>query len=103
MIELTSKQRKILEKEAHDLNPLVIIGGNGITETVEKQIDRCLDDHELIKVRFNEFKEEAKPLTEEVAEKIDATVVRVIGFTAILFRQSSNEDKRKNWFGKKRR
>ena len=58
MIELNSKQRKFLEKEAHDLSPLVIVGGAGLTEGVIDMVDNSLFHHELIKVKFNEYKDE---------------------------------------------
>ena len=60
MIELTSKQRKYLEKEAQPLSPLVLIGGAGLTDEQIKQITTVLKDHELIKVKFNEYKDEKK-------------------------------------------
>ena len=63
MIELNSKQRKFLEKEAHDLSPLVIVGGAGLTEGVIDMVDNSLFHHELIKVKFNEYKDEKIDLT----------------------------------------
>ena len=69
MIELNSKQRKILEKAAHDLQPVVIVGGAGMTEGVIQMADKALADHELIKVKFNEYKEEKQELTTELSEK----------------------------------
>ena len=95
MIELTSKQRKNLEKLAHDLQPVVIVGGAGLTDGVVSMVDKSLAAHELIKVKFNEYKDEAKELTAEICEKCDATLVRVIGFTAILFREAEQEEDRK--------
>ena len=55
MIELTSKQRKFLEKNAQPLSPLVQIGGAGVTAEQIKQIDSLIAIHELIKIKFNEF------------------------------------------------
>ncbi len=95
MTELTSKQRKNLEKLAHDLQPVVIVGGAGVTDGVISMVDKSLAAHELIKVKFNEYKEDAKELTRELCEKCDATLVRVIGFTAILFREAEKEEDRK--------
>ena len=95
MIELTSKQRKLLEKAAHDLQPVVIIGGAGVTDGVINMTNNALAAHELIKVKFNEYKDEAKELTAEICEKCDATLVRMIGFTAIIFREAEKEDDRK--------
>ena len=54
MIELNSKERKTLEKAAHDLQPVVIVGGAGVTEGLVKMVDSSLAVHELIKVKFNE-------------------------------------------------
>ena len=95
MIELTSKQRKNLEKLAHDLQPVVIVGGAGVTDGVISMVDNSLAAHELIKVKFNEYKDEIRELTTELCEKTDATLVRIIGFTVILFREAEEEGNRK--------
>ena len=50
-MELTSKQRKYLEKLAHNLNPVVIVGGAGVTEGVEQMVNNTLASHELIKIK----------------------------------------------------
>ncbi len=95
MIELTSKQRKNLEKLAHDLQPVVIVGGAGVTDGVISMVDNSLAAHELIKIKFNEYKDEIRDLTTELCEKTDATLVRIIGFTVILFREAEEEEDRK--------
>lgn len=95
MIELTSKQRKILEKSAHSLEPIVIIGGNGLTPQVIEMILKSLDAHELLKVKFNDFKDEKSQLTQEICTKTDATLVRMIGNIAIIFKQNKNPEKQK--------
>ncbi len=95
MIELTSKQRKNLEKIAHDLQPVVIVGGAGVTDGLVSMVENSLAAHELIKVKFNEYKDEIRELTADLCEKTDATLVRIIGFTAILFREAEEEEDRK--------
>lgn len=95
MIELSSKQRKYLEKEAHDLQPVVIVGGAGLTDGVISMADKALADHELIKIKFNEYKDEVKELTAQLCEKTEATLVRIIGFTAILYREAEEPENRK--------
>lgn len=94
MIEFNSKQRKLLEKAAHDLSPVVIVGGSGLTEGIEKMTDSQLASHELIKISFNEFKDEKVEITNELAEKCDATIVRIIGNKAILYRPAQESEKR---------
>ncbi|MDD7416911.1 MAG: ribosome assembly RNA-binding protein YhbY [Spirochaetales bacterium] len=93
MENLTSKQRKEFEKAAHDLEPVVIIGGNGATEGVVKMIDDCLTHHELIKVKFNEFKDEKKEITDNIVNELGATLIRIIGNVAILYRENPEKDK----------
>ncbi|MBQ5472921.1 MAG: ribosome assembly RNA-binding protein YhbY [Treponema sp.] len=95
MIELNSKARKILEKYAHDLNPVVIVGGNGVTEGVAEKVEAELKAHELIKVKFNEFKDEKKDLAGDLSSQCDATLVRIIGNVAIFYKPAEEPKNRK--------
>ena len=95
MIELTSKQRKFLEKSAHSINPVVIVGQNGVTPAVEEMTKVSLASHELIKISFNEFKEEKRTLAEALAEKCSSVLVRIIGNKAILYRPAEKPSDRK--------
>ncbi|MBQ9494183.1 MAG: YhbY family RNA-binding protein [Treponema sp.] len=95
MIELSSKQRKVLEKHAQRLQSVVIVGQGGVTEAVEKMTDSVLAAHELVKISFNEFKEQKRELAATLAEKCQATLVRVIGNKAILYRPAKNAGERK--------
>lgn len=95
MIEINSKQRKFLEKLAHALQPVVIVGAGGVSEGVVQKIKDSLESHELLKVKFNEFKDEKYNLIEEICSKTDATLVRVIGNVAILYKIAEQEDNRK--------
>lgn len=95
MTELNSKQRKYLEKEAHNLSPLVIVGGAGVTDGVINMISSSIASHELIKVKFNEYKDEKVELTEEILESTDTTLVRMIGNIIILYKAAEKEDKQK--------
>ncbi|MCQ2591427.1 MAG: YhbY family RNA-binding protein [Treponema sp.] len=95
MIEINSKQRKYLEKEAHDLQPVVIVGGAGMTEGVVQMVDTSLAAHELIKVKFNEYKDEKQELTLEMCQQCDANLIRIIGNVAILYRPAEKPEDRK--------
>ncbi len=95
MIELTSKQRKGLERLAQRLKPLVIVGQSGATQALEQKVAQCLNDHELVKVRFNEFKEEKKELALDIANATNSTLVRLIGNVATFYKESDDEEKRK--------
>ena len=87
--------KKYLRSQAHHLNPLVIIGRNGINEQVIGSIDRALHDHELIKIKFGEFKEGKKELSAEIAAATKSAVVGMIGNIAILYREHPESEKRK--------
>lgn len=93
-MEFTSKQRKILEKAAHDMQPVVIVGGAGVTDGVMDMIDKSLAAHELLKVKFNEYKDEKVELTNDICAKTNATLVRIIGNVAILYREAEKTDDR---------
>lgn len=91
---LTSKQRARLSSLANGLDPVVHLGKAGPAEGVADALDRALADHELIKLRFVDFKGERKELARELAEKAGAELVRVIGHVAIMYRQATDPAKR---------
>lgn len=95
MDKLKGSQRKYLRAQAHHLNPLVIIGAKGITDNLIGSIDLALKDHELIKVKFGEFKEDKKEISEDIAKATKSDVVGIIGNIAILYRQHPKPEKRK--------
>ncbi|PKL24251.1 MAG: ribosome assembly RNA-binding protein YhbY [Spirochaetae bacterium HGW-Spirochaetae-3] len=91
---LTSKQRAALSGLANDLNPVVFLGKAGAADGVYEALDKALTDHELVKLRFVDFKGERKELARALAEKAGADLVRVIGHVAIMYRQSPDPEKR---------
>lgn len=95
MQSLNSSQRGTLRGLAHSLNPAAVIGKNGLSEKVLDAIDQSLTDHELIKIRFLEFKEQKKELIQEIMQKLNCHLVDLIGHIAILYRQNPDADKRK--------
>ena len=95
MEQLKGSQRKYLRSQAHHLKPLVIIGRNGINKQVIGSVDMALKDHELIKVKFGEFKDAKKEISAEIAQATKSEVVGIIGNIAILFRQHPELEKRK--------
>jgi len=95
MMEITSKQRRKLEKLAHTLDPVVIVGAAGVTENVIKMVSECLKTHELIKVKYNEYQDQKFEMTDKIVQGCDCVLVRVIGNIAILYRQNDDPEKRK--------
>jgi RNA-binding protein len=95
MDKLKGSQKKYLRSQAHHLKPLVIIGAKGVTQQLIGSVDLALKDHELIKVKFGEFKEAKKGISEEIAQVTKSEIVGIIGNIAIFYRQHPAPEKRK--------
>lgn len=95
MIPLTTNQRAYLRREAHSLKPVVQLGKQGLTPALVTAVDTALTAHELIKVKFGEFKDEKTALADEIAAATGAVLVAVIGNIAILYREHPERDKRR--------
>ncbi|MCX6112309.1 MAG: ribosome assembly RNA-binding protein YhbY [Proteobacteria bacterium] len=93
--KLRGKDRKYLRGLAHSLTPVVIIGHEGLTDAIIKTVDKALNDHELIKIRFNKFKEEKKELSSKIESSTSSEMVGMIGNVAIFYRMNRDEKKRK--------
>ena len=71
---------KLMYREVVKLwEQVVMVGKEGVCPSLLKAVDAALEAHELIKVRFVEFKDERKPLTGQVAADAGAVVVGVSG------------------------
>ena len=95
MEQLKGSQRKYLRSQAHHLKPLVLIGRNGINKQVIGSVDLALKDHELIKVKFGEFKEAKKEMSTEIAQATKSELVGIIGNVAMFYRQHAEPEKRR--------
>ncbi len=92
METVSVSERKKLKSMAHHLKPVIQIGRNGVTDAVLKAIDKALLDHELIKIKYIDFKEEKKELSSGIAEKTGANIIAGIGNIIILFRKNEDEE-----------
>ncbi len=87
MIELNTEQRRFLRALAHHLKPTVMIGNQGLTESVMRELARNLDAHELIKVRVLGDEREARiALMTEICEHLECAPVQHIGKLLLLYR-----------------
>ncbi|MBF4991430.1 ribosome assembly RNA-binding protein YhbY [Methylophilus sp. QUAN] len=88
-MQLNSKQIAYLRGLAHNLNPVVMIGNNGLTDAVLKEIDVSLNAHELIKVQVaGDDRELRKSLLNDIADKTSAIAVHHIGKQLVFYRAS---------------
>lgn len=89
---ITGKQRSYLKKLAHDLDPIVFIGKNDLTENIIKEIDTLLEHRELVKVKIQEGSLlDAKETANEVAEILGAEFVQAIGRKFVLYRRAKED------------
>ncbi len=93
MKEITVSQKRKLKALAHKLKPVVLIGQKGITESLVKAVDKALEDHELIKVKFIDLKDEKIELAAKVISDTDSFLVNMIGNTAIIYRENPERPK----------
>ncbi len=95
MIELTSDQRRYLKSLAHHLNPVVMIGNNGLTDAVIREIAANLDAHELIKIRvLGDDRALREQYLQQICTDLSAAPVQHIGKLLLVYRPG-DDSKRK--------
>lgn len=85
-MELTEKQRKHLRGLAHPLNPVILVGGDGVTDGVVAETARALHDHELIKVKVRGAgRADRDTMFGQLATATQSALVTRIGHVAVLY------------------
>ncbi len=92
---LTNAQVRQLKSLAQRLDPILMVGKAGLTEEFLASIQRVLNDHELIKVKFAAFKEQKASLSAEIAARSGSELVWIIGHVAIFYREHPAPGRRK--------
>ena len=86
-IQLTPAQRKEHRAAAHHLDPVVMIGGEGLTPAVLKEAEAALKAHGLIKIRvFSDDRAAREALLATLADQLDAAPIQHIGKLLVLWR-----------------
>ena len=86
-INLTTAERKEKRADAHHLDPVVLIGGEGLTPAVRKEVDTALDAHGLIKVRvFSDERATREAIFTALADQLNAAPIQHIGKLLVLWR-----------------
>lgn len=88
---LTQEQKKQFKAIGHHLKPVVTVAEQGLSEGLMAELDRALNDHELIKIqlRLAERDDRAAILT-ELCQQSSALLVQTIGKTALIYRKNPN-------------
>ncbi|MDX3772941.1 ribosome assembly RNA-binding protein YhbY [Chromatiaceae bacterium AAb-1] len=91
-MSLTNKQKQFLKTRAHDLKPVILLGGNGLTEGVIAETEQALEHHELIKIKVpTEDREQKVLIMDAIVRETKAEKVQVIGKILVLYRQSKDK------------
>ena len=86
---LSSDDKKHLRGIGHKLKPVVTVADKGLTSNVMAELNRALDDHELIKVKISLSDREAKKATiEQACKNLKAELVQTIGHVIVLYRRA---------------
>jgi RNA-binding protein len=93
-IQLTPAQRKVHRAEAHHLDPVVLVGGDGLTAAVKKEVDAALKAHGLIKIRvFSDDRSAREAMLQSLSDELDAAPIQHIGKLLVLWRPMPEKPK----------
>jgi RNA-binding protein len=88
-MSLSPEQRREYRAIAHNLKPVIIIGDKGLSEGVQEELERALNDHELIKIKIASTDREVRQETiSELCAANGAELVQTIGKIAVIMRRA---------------
>ena len=86
-INLSPAERSDLRSQAHALKPVVLVGAEGLTDAVLKEINVHLEAHQLIKVRvFGDEREARVEIYDEICDRLNAAPIQHIGKLLVIWR-----------------
>jgi len=95
MTPLTNPQIRKLKALAQRLEPALRLGRAGLSDAFLGAVNDELDRQELIKLRFEELKEQRKELAPQIAAKTRSHLVWIVGHVAVFYREQADPEKRK--------
>ena len=97
MAALSIQERKRLRQIGHALNPVVMLGDKGLTESVVEELSRALNDHELIKVKIaGEDRDARAAVIDALVEATGAESVQKIGKIVLLYKKAAKQNQNLN-------
>jgi RNA-binding protein len=91
MTELTNAQVRQLKAQAQRLKASLKVGKEGLTPAFLAALNEALNHHELLKVKFDDLKDQKKELTPLLAEKSRSHLVTRVGNVVVLYRPKPAE------------
>jgi RNA-binding protein len=93
-IQLTIAERKAHRADAHHLDPVVMIGNDGLTPAVKKETDAALSAHGLIKVRvLGDDRAQREAIYQQLADELNAAPIQHIGKLLVLWRPKAAKER----------
>ena len=89
---MNKKRKYQLKAEAHHLKPVILLGNQGLTDSVQQEIDNALSAHQLIKIKIPvSDKDERNKIIDEICNQQQSVHIDTVGHIAIIWRK--NPDK----------
>lgn len=92
MASLTNAQIRELKARAQRLKAVLKVGKEGLSPAFLAALDDALKHHELLKVKFDEWKEQKKELAPQLAEKTGSHLIMQVGNVVVLYRPKPNAE-----------
>src|SRR4051812_30734140 len=89
LTRLNNADLRKFKAAAQKLKPILKIGKNGLSPQFIQSVEAVFESHELIKIKFDEFKDQRKTLAPELAEKTKSHLVTLLGNVVVLYRKRS--------------
>jgi RNA-binding protein len=93
MISLSNRQIREFKAQAQRLKATLKVGKEGLSAQFLAALDHALKHHELVKVKFDDFKEQKQELAPELAVKSGSQLITRVGNVVVLYRPKPAEDK----------
>jgi RNA-binding protein len=91
MRQLTNAELRQLKAQAQRMNATFKVGREGLSPAFLAALNEALDHHALLKVKFDEFKQEKKALAPQLAERTGSHLVTRVGNVAVLYRPPTTD------------
>ena len=91
--KLSNNQKKYLRGIAHGLNPMIIIGSNGVTKNLMEELESTLEHHEILKIKiaFGD-RDERQEIVQHIINQTGALLVQSIGKICVIYRQKEETE-----------
>jgi RNA-binding protein len=89
MAALTNAEKRDLKARAQKLEPILKLGHAGLSDAFASSMDAALATHELVKMKFTDFKEEKKTLVPQIAARTGSELIMQVGHVAVFYRARS--------------